>query len=201
MVNNSPKTRGRPRQFDEREALDGAMRVFWTKGYDGTTIDDLVEATRVGRPSLYATFGDKEALFARCLQHYTETISSRIVEAFLSAKNAPGAVHAFLRQAVVNATGKDTPRGCLLHCVAPATGDEKIRMFLATAFKEAAAMIDKRLRHAVERGDLPRDFPVAARARAVLDASTSLTLRARLGATREELLKDAEGWATLLVPG
>jgi len=199
MVKNTTAPRGRPRQFNEREALDGALRAFWTKGYEGTTLDDLVEATGVGRPSLYATFGDKEALFARCLRHYVETMGAITTKAFESAKDAPSAARAFLRQAVLNATSKDGPRGCFMSCVAPATSDEKIRAFLASAYDDAAAMIGKRLHDGVGAGELPRDYPVQTRARAVLDASTSLTLRARLGARREELLAAADDWAALLV--
>ena len=55
----SGRLRGRPRSFDEAEALDQATRVFWAKGYDGATVDDLVAGTGVSRPSLYATFGYK----------------------------------------------------------------------------------------------------------------------------------------------
>ena len=73
MVQNAPKPRGRPRSFDEAEALEKATQVFWSKGYDGVTIDDLVDGMGVGRPSLYAVFGDKRAIFLRVLEAYAET--------------------------------------------------------------------------------------------------------------------------------
>ena len=59
MVPNKSKPRGRPRSFNETGALEKATQVFWSKGYDGVTIDDLVAGMGVGRPSLYAIFGDK----------------------------------------------------------------------------------------------------------------------------------------------
>jgi AcrR family transcriptional regulator len=59
MIQNTRKKRGRPRSFDEEEALERAVQVFWAKGYDGATIDHLVAGMGVVRPSLYATFGDK----------------------------------------------------------------------------------------------------------------------------------------------
>jgi AcrR family transcriptional regulator len=55
----------RRRSFDESDALKKATQVFWSKGYDGVTIDDLVAGMGVGRPSLYAVFGDKRAIFLR----------------------------------------------------------------------------------------------------------------------------------------
>ena len=59
-----PRPRGRPRSFDEKAALDKATQVFWAKGYDGVTIDDLVAGMGGGRPSLYSIFGDKRTIFA-----------------------------------------------------------------------------------------------------------------------------------------
>ena len=73
MFQNTARPRGRPRSFDEREALEKATQVFWSKGYDGVTIDDLVAGMGVGRPSLYAVFGDKRTIFLRVLKAYAET--------------------------------------------------------------------------------------------------------------------------------
>ena len=73
MIQNTARPRGRPRSFDETGALEKATQVFWSKGYDGVTIDDLVAGMGVGRPSLYAVFGDKRAIFLRVLRAYAET--------------------------------------------------------------------------------------------------------------------------------
>ena len=73
MLQNAEKPRGRPRSFDERDALEKAIRVFRSKGYDGVTIDDLVAGMGVGRPSLYSVFGDKRTIFLRALRAYAET--------------------------------------------------------------------------------------------------------------------------------
>ncbi len=198
-VQNNARGRGRPRQFDEKEALDAALHVFWAKGYDGATIDDLVEAMGIGRPSLYGAFGDKEALFARCLEHYGGTIGSKTMAAFHAAKDVHSAVRAFLRQAVVNFTGRDTPPGCIVLSVAPAVADARVRARVRASCETGVAQIAARLRRAVREGELPREFPVAHRARAVIDASSALSLRARLGARRSELLAHADEWARLLL--
>jgi len=197
-VKKEARPRGRPRKFDEGDALDAALRTFWAKGYDGTTVDDLVEAMGIGRPSLYATFGDKDSLFFRCLERYAETLGAETLKAFLAPKGVHEAVRAFVRQGVLNATGSATPPGCIMACVAPAVADRRVRARVAEAFEGAVQAISARLREAVAEGVLPRELPVAQRARAVVDASTALTVRARLGATRSELLADADAWANLL---
>ena len=74
MIKNSSRPRGRPRSFDERDALEKATQVFWSKGYDGVTIDDLVYGMGVGRPTLYSVFGDKRTLFLRVLRPYAENV-------------------------------------------------------------------------------------------------------------------------------
>ena len=63
---------GRPRAFDIEKALERALRVFWEKGYEGSSLSDLTEAMGINRPSLYAAFGNKEALFRKALDRYVE---------------------------------------------------------------------------------------------------------------------------------
>jgi AcrR family transcriptional regulator len=66
----SVASRGRPREFDIDEALAAALRVFWARGYDGASLNDLTEAMGITRPSLYAAFGNKETLFCKSLDLY-----------------------------------------------------------------------------------------------------------------------------------
>src|SRR3954469_8309146 len=67
MVQKEPKPRGRPRSFDADEVLLQARAVFWNLGYAATSLDDLAAATGLNRPSLYAAFGDKHALYIAAL--------------------------------------------------------------------------------------------------------------------------------------
>ena len=202
MVKNNQKTprpRGRPRKFDEDEALDRATKVFWTKGFDGATVDDLVAGTGVGRPSLYATFGDKEALFLRCMKHYGETIGALAMRALSAPPNIREAIFGFLRQAVESSVGNDSPRGCLMACVVPSVDDAKVREFSARAMAQAEGVVEQRFQDAVAAGELPPDFPCAARSRQVLGMAMALALRARTGASRETLLVDADEGVALIL--
>src|SRR5262245_10728707 len=194
-----PRPRGRPRSFDEREALQKAIRVFWAKGYDAVTIDDLVAGMGVARPSLYAVFSDKAALFMRSLHAYAEGRGGEAMKALLGPPSVHDGIRALLAQAVKRATMEGSPSGCLLACVAPAVDDPNVRDFLARANVQAVALVEQRLRSAVDAGELPHDYPVAVRARHVLDLWTGMATRARLGASRAQLLKDAEDGAALVL--
>src|SRR4051794_39604457 len=103
---------GRPREFDVDEALDRAVEVFWRQGYEATTLTDLTEAMHIGKPSLYAAFGNKEALFRRALDRYTEGPGSYAARA-LAEPTARETVEAFLRGAVEATTRPASPQGCL----------------------------------------------------------------------------------------
>src|SRR5579862_8818662 len=112
MVQNALKVRGRPRNFDEDDALKKATQVFWSKGYDGVTIDDLVEGMGVGRPSLYAVFGDKRAIFLRVLKAYAERKGASAANALLKPQSLRDSIADFLKFAVESATQRGSARGC-----------------------------------------------------------------------------------------
>src|SRR5689334_5078605 len=80
---------GRPRQFDERQAVAAACQAFWAKGYEATSTQDLCEATGLGRSSIYNTFTSKDHLFRRALAHYIDTMSARQV-ALLDEEGSSG---------------------------------------------------------------------------------------------------------------
>jgi AcrR family transcriptional regulator len=192
MIQNTSRPRGRPRSFDETGALEKATQVFWSKGYDGVTIDDLVEGMGVGRPSLYAVFGDKRTIFLRALKAYAERKGAAAAKALLSPQSLRDSIAGFLRYNVESATEKGSARGCLLMCVAPLVNDAEVRRFLQSTIAGGAALLENRFRHGISAGDIPPDFPVAARAIQVTDFARGLTMRAQIGTRRNTLLKDAE---------
>ena len=199
MVKNTKRPRGRPRTFDEGEAIRMATQVFWRKGFDGATIDDLVEEMGVRRPSLYAIFGDKSALFMRCLKAYLANFGKLAGGVLFGPADVREAIRSLLRFSVESATDDGSPRGCLLVCVAPLVEDENVRRLVATVFEETTAAITMRLKQGVEAKELPVDFPCEDRSRMLLDMSRGLVVRARIGVPRRELLEDADRAAELLL--
>ncbi len=192
MFRNATRARGRPRSFDERDALEKATQVFWSKGYDGVTIDDLVTGMGVGRPSLYAVFGDKRAIFLRVLRAYAEGKGAPPRRHSSRRRALRDSIAGFLRHTVESATEKGSAPGCLLVCVAPLVNDAEVRQFLQSAAAGAAALVERRFRDGISAGEVPSDFPVAARAIQVTDIARGLTMRARIGTPRKTLLRDAE---------
>ena len=199
MVQNTVKPRGRPRNFDEREALEKAIQVFWSKSYDGVTIDDLVAGMGVGRPSLYAVFGDKRTIFLRALKTYAEAKGARAAKALFSPPTLRDALAGFLRHAVEAATEEGSAPGCLMVCVAPLVDDAEVRQFLKDAVAAGVALVERRFCDGITAGEIPADFPVAARASQVGDLARGLTMRAQMGTPRATLLRDAQEAADLVV--
>ncbi len=199
MVQNTARPRGRPRSFDEREALERATRVFRLKGYDGVTIDDLVAGMGVGRPSLYSIFGDKRTLFLRVLRAYAETKGALAAKALLSPQAVRDSLASFMRFAVESATEEGCAPGCLIVCVAPLVNDAEVRQFLQSAAAAGVALVERRFRDGINTGEIPSDFPVAARASQVIDLCRGLTVRAQIGTPRETLLRDVEEAADLVL--
>ena len=199
MFQNAAKPRGRPRSFDETEALEKATQVFWSKGYDGATIDDLVDGMGVGRPSLYAVFGDKRAIFLRVLRAYAETKGALAAKALFSRPTLRDSLAAFLRHAVETATEEGSAPGCLLVCVAPLVDDAEVRQFLQNAAASAVALVERRFRDGISAGEIPSDFPVSVRAMQVTDFARGLTMRAQIGTPRKTLLREAQEAADLVL--
>src|SRR3984957_5323988 len=199
MIQKTARPVGRPRSFDETGALKKATQVFWSKGYDGVTIDDLVAGMGVGRPSLYAIFGDKRAIFLRALRAYAERKGASAAKALLSPQSLRDSIASFLSYAVESATKRGSARGCLMMCVAPLVNDAEVQRFLQSAIAGGAALVERRFRDGIIVGEIPSDFPVVARANQVTDLARGLTMRAQLGTPRKTLLKDASEAADLVL--
>ncbi|MBL4836386.1 MAG: TetR/AcrR family transcriptional regulator [Kordiimonadaceae bacterium] len=107
--------RGRPRKIDPEIVLEKAMTLFWEKGYDGTSMSDLVQATNMAKPGIYATFGDKEQLYLKALAHYFECAGKELFhELAHSEQPLYEAVKTFYEVIMHGVQQPDGPRGCLV---------------------------------------------------------------------------------------
>jgi AcrR family transcriptional regulator len=184
---------GRPRGFAENEALDAAMTVFWEKGYEGSTLADLTEAMRINRSSMYATFGDKEALFRLAIARYAEGPAAYVREA-LEQPTVRSVVEALLRGALGLLTDPSNPRGCLSVQGALACGSdaEPMKQALIEWRKQGEADIQKRLQRARKEGDLAKDVDPGDLARYISTVLTGLAVQAANGSTRAEMTRLVE---------
>jgi TetR/AcrR family transcriptional regulator, transcriptional repressor for nem operon len=104
----------RKKEFDEFEVLQRAMEIFWHKGYEATSIQDLVEQMGINRGSLYGTFTDKRALFLAVIQYYDETVISTVVAELQQARSARRAIEHYIRTAAERAASDVDRRGDFL---------------------------------------------------------------------------------------
>jgi TetR/AcrR family transcriptional repressor of nem operon len=154
------------KQFDRDEVLDRAMAAFWTRGYEATSIDDLVEATGIGRGSLYGTFGDKRQLFLAALDHYWNTVGMEMF-AELSDPDARHAIERMFDALIRRASNLKFPRGCLftntsLEC--PTCGEEIARKIAENMGQQETAIYQV-LRRAQADGTLSQTQDARALAR------------------------------------
>jgi AcrR family transcriptional regulator len=184
---------GRPREFDVDQALDQALEVFWRKGYEGTSIPDLTKAMGINRPSLYAAFGNKEALFSKVLDRYGEKSGSHVREA-LNEPTARGFVEKILRGTVDLLSNPRQPKGCLLVQGALSCGEEAdcIRRELIARRALVQNALRDRFRKAIEERDLPSDANAADLARFVATFINGLAVQAASGAKKAEMLRVVE---------
>lgn len=186
-LDQSP-ARGRPREFCVEEALVAALRVFWTKGYEGASMTDLTEAMGVTRPSLYAAFGNKEALFKKALDLY-ERDKLAYVGAALAAPTARGVAERLLRGALEMQTTGSDPKGCLGVISSTACGSEaeciRDEVVARRASSDAALLL--RFERAKAEGDFPAHIEAAGLVSYLSAVIQGLCLQAGTGASTETL--------------
>jgi AcrR family transcriptional regulator len=184
--------RGRPREFDIERALERAMELFWRQGYEGTSIADLTRELGLTRPSLYAAFESKEALFLRSLDRYEARAGYR--QAALTASTTNAYARALLEGAADLHGDSRNPPGCLgvQSALACAPESDAIRQELIRRRKIGEGIIRDRLRRGKTEGDLPPDADPANLARYLSIMIYGITIQAAGGATRKELRSAAE---------
>ncbi|PYX12417.1 MAG: TetR family transcriptional regulator [Acidobacteria bacterium] len=184
---------GRPRSFDLNKALDRALHLFWRKGYEGTSLSDLTKTMGINRPSLYAAFGDKEALFRKALERYRGGPAAYTQEA-LNETTARAVVERLLRGAADLTTAPRNPGGCLTvqGALACSEAGDSIRQELTACRAAGEAAIRRRLEHAKSNGDLPADTDPADLARYVATIVYGIAVQAAGSARRGKLQRVIE---------
>jgi AcrR family transcriptional regulator len=179
--------RGRPREFCVDTALAAALRVFWSKGFEAASLTDLTEAMGVTRPSLYAAFGNKEALFRKALDLY-EREKLGFMQTALEAPTSRGAVERILNGALDMQTGAG-PKGCLsvMSSVPGSCGADSVKAELLARRHSSEALLIARFERARAEGDLDDRFDPAALTRYVLAVIQGMAVQASAGVTRAEL--------------
>lgn len=181
---------GRPREFDRDHALQQAMLAFWQRGYEGTSMSDLVEALGIASARIYAAFGSKEALFREAVALYDAGDGGFAHRALDEQADVHAAIERMLRDAVMLYTKRDFPHGCMV--VSAATNcsaqNDGIQAWLSALRRERAASIVDRLARGVKAGQLKRDTDVRALGDFYAVQLHGISVQARDGVSRDHLM-------------
>ncbi len=190
QAEETSRSRGRPRAFDREAALAEATRLFWSKGFEATSIADLTKAMGIGSPSLYAAFGSKEALYAEALRYYGENFEPLFWANFYPAGTAREAVLSFLMDSAAAMSGcrADIPNGCMVALSSVGSeGHEELGALVHSARASGFKRLKARIEQAIADGELPDTVDAGALARFVLTVQSGMSILARDGASRTEL--------------
>lgn len=195
----SNPVRGRPRAFDRDAALDRAVRLFWRKGYEATSVRDLGEELGIGQPSLYNAFGGKRALFDEAVEVYDREYGGFIDAALDEEPTSERAMRRILAEAPARYTRRGLPRGCLIMSGDTGTDDSDVRASMSRIRAEKTNQLRRKIAADVTAGLLPEGTDAAGLAGFVMAVLAGLVQRARDGATRRELEYIART-ATIVLP-
>lgn len=183
---------GRQREFNEEQALDAAMVVFWSNGYNGTSLSDLTHAMGINKPSLYAAYGNKEALFIRALKHYVDKHGVPHMDLLSDAsRNLQSRLRDYLRSVARMMCDPCTPGGCFVAATTQEAGGD----CLPTMASSEITTINQRTRagfvdvfeRAVEAGQIGRGKSSELLADYLMTLQYGLAVLARNGASLETL--------------
>ncbi|TYC91683.1 TetR/AcrR family transcriptional regulator [Novosphingobium sp. BW1] len=182
------KSRGRPREFDPEVALGSALQVFWKHGYEGASLAELTEAMGITKPSLYACFGNKEALFKKALDLY-ERDKLAYIRAALEAPTARGVAERLLLGSLDTYCGSAERQGCLgvISLLSCTNEDTSIRDHMIARRQSSDAALVTRFEEAKAQGDLPEGSDPVGLAQCLSTVLQGLAVKAQGGTSRGEL--------------
>lgn len=180
--------KGRPREFCIDEALGQALHVFWAKGYDGASMTDLTEAMGITKPSLYAAFGNKEALFHKALDLY-ESEKLEYTRTALQQPTARKVAEYYLRSGVDVHAAEGEPHGCMgvISSLACSPEAESIKADVIRRRASSQRALVERFEQAKRDGDLPAHIDAEGLTSFLYAILQGITVQAGAGATRAEL--------------
>ena len=181
-------TKGRPREFDLDDALAAALRVFWQHGYEAASMAELTAAMGITKPSLYAAFGNKEALFHKALDLY-EREKLAYIGVAIQAPTAREVAERLLRGALQQQMSTCDPKGCLgvINSVACGAEAEPIKAAVVARRASSEAALIRRFEEAKQAGELPDGMEPDALVRYLFALMQGLNIQAGSGATCPQL--------------
>ncbi len=179
----------RPKEFDTNVVVQDAMEAFWTRGYAGTSVNDLLEETGLNRGSLYGSFGDKHSLFLTALDRYDEQGWAKIREILDQPGRARDVIENWIRASADSCAGEDGRRGCLL-CKAAmelVPHDAEVAAWMKRVGKRNARYLARLVERGQREGDIDANLDARTVARFLWNSLAGLRLMGTTSPTRREV--------------
>ena len=176
----------RSKEFNEEEALDKAMEIFWKQGYEKTSIQDLVDQMGIHRRSLYDTFGDKHSLFVQTLERYESLIASQIRKQITEEMTTVESIRKIFELAIYSDNAY--PKGCLMVNTAVELSllDDEVSQRIKAAFKQTENLIADLLIRGQARGEVASSFDINELARYIHNALIGIRVLVKMTADPKE---------------
>lgn len=183
----APGRRGRRLSFSREQALEQALRVFWTRGYEGASVADLVAAMGITPPSLYTAFGSKEELYREALERYRDHHAGFVARALTEEPTAFAAITRLLQEAASNYCDPGIPNGCMVSIavLSCAPEHESVARLVGSMRSQTVDALARRFQRAVSEGELPEGTDCLALARYFTAIIQGMSIQARDGAGQE----------------
>ena len=187
-------------EFDYDKAIDKATRVFWKKGYSGTSLRDLLKAIGIGEGSFYNTLKSKKQLYLKCLKHYNDTVGRRRAEALFSPSSAKEGVRGLFKRVFDDLDDPRNPRDCLLarSVSSDVLAERDLQKFVQTDIAAFVGALSDRLKSAKETGELPPQFEAEVAAQIIATYLQGLIRTALLSYDRSQLERQVDLFLTTL---
>ena len=189
--------RGRPRVFDEEQALDAALAVFWRNGYQAASLSELTQAMGISKPSLYTAFGNKEQLYLTALERYREQQLIQHAEALAAEPDLKKAMRRFLRSVATMLTAPELPGGCMVvnsavACDIGALPQRVVAAIGETVNQSSFGLLKDRLQDELRKRTLPEDTPIEQLADYFTAIMSGMAVMAKVGVTTNRLFDTIE---------
>lgn len=180
----------RPKEFDQEEVLQKAMNVFWHRGYEATSMQDLVDAMGIKRQSLYDTFGDKHSLYLTVLERYRLEQEENMTALLTSSGSLKKKLRQILEQVIKDSTTDKTRRGCFMNNAISemVAHDEKTKIKAVTHINYVEQTFEKAIKRAQESGEISNKHNAKALARYFFNAFNGLRVVAKTNPEKQVLV-------------
>ena len=177
----------RTKDFNEEEVLEKALAIFWQKGYNGTSMQDLVDGLGISRSSMYDTYADKYSLFIKSLEKYREKTAGEMMQVVNEAPSAKAGIKKILQSVVNESVFDKSPRGCFIvnTCVESAPHDKAIAKIIQENMQDAEEVFYLTIKKGQESGEIAGRNDARALARFIINTINGIRVTAKAGTDKK----------------